>query len=600
MFARILALILAVGYLLLATPAFAQTSATSTVLSASPSALPSSNLQSQYPSSNLQLPTSIPPTSPLYTDLLVNNMFHTFSCLAIGQSMIGQPCLTYQMTKNAQGIIQGVPVLSQTNLSGGALGATTSLLVALYQNPPVKTGDYLASIGNGLGIIKETHAQTVGGSGAAILNPILTLWQVSRNISYVAIIIIFLVIGLMVMFRSKLNPQTVISAQAALPGLVIGLILITFSYFLAGLISDMAFVGTNVVGYYFQAAQGQGPQDLVKDIDDKSVLRLFSSLIPSDRVPTQTSSNINYIEHVLAVIMDNSPPEVADFIRFAAGVMAFQYGEQIGHIVPVIGSLVAILTGTIATAAAMADVPFLGGLILSWIAMVVMIYSMLKLLFNLIKTYLTIVFLTITAPFQLLAAALPGRQGMATNWMLNMLAHVLAFPAVLAVLYFIAYLLKVNKPPFNILQQAAISGQNTFPLLGGLDSGFINYLVAFAALTILPGIPGVISRSIGQAGAAGQLLGQEFSSNLQGGRGYSNQWQQFAGGIQKIGANYNEFRGRPPGWSPASDLEGRGASFFGQRFIQPTSETINKMDEKDWRRRLYGFIRARETPKPKG
>ncbi len=564
MFARILALLLTTTYLLLATPAFAQT-ATPSATTLQPTAY--------------SLPPTVSPTSPLYTDLLVNNMFHTFSCLAVGQSFIGQPCLTYQMTKNAQGMLQGVPVLSQTNLSGGILGATGSMMVALYQHPPVKSADYLASLGSDLGIVKKAQAQGVGGNGAAILNPILKLWQVSRNIAYVIMIIIFLVIGLMVMFRSKLNPQTVITAQAALPGLVIGLLLITFSFFFAGLISDMAFVGTNVVGTYFQMAQGKGPQDLIADLNKNdnrnNILRIYSRLIPDERLPSQERTNANYIEHVLSQFLDNAPESVNSFIRFAASVMAFQYGEQIGHIVPVIGSLVAIGTGLATAAVAAADVPMLGGLLLSWIALAVMIYSLVKLLFNLVKAYLMVIFLTIIAPFQLLAASLPGRQSMATSWMLNMLANVLAFPAVLAAMYLVAYLLGIDTTgSFDISGDSSfnrtlgvlpmtqgthaipITGTATFPLLGGFDVGFINYLAAFAILTIMPGIPGVISRSIGREGAAGELLGREFSSNLQGGRGYSNQWQQFAGGITKIGQNYNEFRGRPPGWSPAEAASG--------------------------------------------
>jgi len=54
----------------------------------------------------------------------------------------------------------------------------TSLIGALYMNPPVRTADYLASVGEGLGIVKEAHAQ-VSGSGASVLSPILSLWQVS-------------------------------------------------------------------------------------------------------------------------------------------------------------------------------------------------------------------------------------------------------------------------------------------------------------------------------------------------------------------------------------------------------------------------------------
>ena len=68
------------------------------------------------------IPTTISPTSPIYTDLLVHNLFHTFSCLAVGQSTIGQPCLTYKLQQDAQGVVRGVPILSQADLSGGLLG----------------------------------------------------------------------------------------------------------------------------------------------------------------------------------------------------------------------------------------------------------------------------------------------------------------------------------------------------------------------------------------------------------------------------------------------------------------------------------------------
>src|SRR3989344_1021444 len=136
-----------------------------------------------YPPSNLNA------SSPYYTDLMVHNMFHTFSCLTVGSSIIGQPCLTYQVTKNAQGAITSIPVLSKADLSGGLLGTTTSLLGALYTNQPIRTVDYLASVKNNFTFVKEAHAQGVTGSGNAVLQPVLALWQVSRNISYLIMII---------------------------------------------------------------------------------------------------------------------------------------------------------------------------------------------------------------------------------------------------------------------------------------------------------------------------------------------------------------------------------------------------------------------------
>lgn len=515
------------------------------------------------------LPPTVSPTSPLYTDLIVNNMFHTFSCLMIGGSIIGQPCLTYQIQQNAQGALQSVPVLSQVNLSGGALGATTSLIGMLYANPPVRTVDYLGSLGEQMGIVKPAHAQ-VTGSGYEVLKPILTLWTVSRNISYVAMIIVFLIIGLMVLFRNRINPQTVITAQAALPGLVIGLILITFSYFLAALISDMAFVGTNVVGYYFSTAQSKPPQNLVDAISKKNVLSIFvpfTKVVSSDKVAGALSSIWNQLEDPNTDRrnpLDLDPQKViTNLAMFMITQLVLPFGGLFGAPGQIVSGAAALtLTGLFPVQVV--------SLALAFIAMAILIYAMFRLLLRLVNAFLTIIFLTITAPFQFLAAALPGRQGIATGWILNMLANILIFPAVLAVLYFIAFILRPANPinrdcvqpctfiisqsnqlPDNNFgspvyaqgtsQQTSITGSETFPLFGGLNLDFIQLLLAFGALVALPKIPDIVVSTVGRMGQAGQLIGQELGGSIREGRGYASQFQQgVAGTTERLGPIMNQ------------------------------------------------------------
>lgn len=160
------------------------------------------------------------------------NFGHAISCILIGQSPIA-PCLEYKMYRDAQGMIRSVPYLASTNTSNGVLGVSLSMIGELISTPPIRSSEFIANLGEQVGI-KSAHAQ-VGGSGSDVLAPIFKLWEVSRNISYLFMIVIFIVVGLMVMFRQRLNPQTVVSIQMALPGLVIGLVAITFSYFLASL-----------------------------------------------------------------------------------------------------------------------------------------------------------------------------------------------------------------------------------------------------------------------------------------------------------------------------------------------------------------------------
>src|SRR3989344_3558779 len=480
---------------------------------ASASSLSSTN--SELPTT-LPLPSYIPPTSPAYMDLMVFNIFHTFSCIAVGSSSIGQPCLTYQ---------NGIPLLSKANLDGGVLGATGSILTALYANPPVRTGDYLASLGEGLGIVKEANAQGVTGSGADVLRPILSLWQVSRNITYVIMIILFVIIG------------------------------------------------TNLVGYYFSLAQNTKQEPLTAVIEEKNILEIYSPFVS---VIKQKD-----LEHAFNTVFDNVSKEVQDFLRLAASAIAFQYGEQIGHAVPGVGDLVAIITGLIAAGVAASAASSIFGLFLSWIVMVIMIYTMLKLLIRLLNSYLQIVFLTISAPFHFLLASLPGRQEMATAWMLNMLCNILAFPAVLGVLYFVSYMVNFSNRREGFFGASDLGvfvnngastlvGPSTLPLLGHLDSHFINTLLAFAALLALPAIPDVICKVVGKESQAGALLARAVSGNLRGGQGYANQGNQIKQAISKGAQNYQTFRGHPPNYSPAKAYEA-GWKVGGKQIIKPST-----------------------------
>lgn len=543
---------------------------------------------SAIPYTLTSIPSSVSPTSPVFTDLLVSNIFHTFGCLAVGADLMGQPCLTYQMSQNAQGVIQGVPVLSQTNFSGGALGATTSIITTLYMSPPVRTSVYLASVGKDLGVVKEAHAQVVG-SGAGVLDPVLGLWRVSRNISYLIMIVIFVVIGLMIMFRQRINPQTVITAQAALPGLVIGLILITFSYFIAALITDAAYVGVNLVGYYFSAAQPNSPPKLVQEIATENVGSIFSQFVGM--------ISVGDLQGILQPIIDTLEPGVQTWVRLFGALLAFQTGSAVGGPLsavagsatcfllpnavapglgvtlgtigaPICGAVAGAVGGTVVgtglAAKAFADPAGTFNWALYFIAIAVMIYTMFKLLLRLVNNYLTIIFLTITAPFHFLVASLPGRQGIATNWILNMFCNVISFPAVFAVFYFVAYIWGGNSAPahfFNVSSgQFNPTGGQTLPLFGGLDLSFVRVLIAYGALLATPTIPDLICKTIGRVGQAGQMIGQEISAGTRGGQGY---FGQTTGGMSNVAGNINHLNeawyGKPVGRGLGGLLQGTGA-----------------------------------------
>ncbi len=469
--------------------------------------------------------------SPQYINLQMINLMHSASCLISGISPINQPCVEY---------IGGIPVLSSVNLSGGMLGTISTGLALLYTNPPIKSIEYLGSIGDSLSFFEVKQAQAqVGGSGSKVLSPVLDLWKVSRNIAYLTIMIIFVVIGVMVMFRNRINPQTVITVQAALPGLVIGLILITFSYFLAALLADIAFVGSNIVGHYFTIAQSQaisvkGP---VNTLENENVLSIFSRFF-------NTTSKEQFIP-LFDTIFKNLPTPAALDILTPARMFTYVIVGMTNQIltltgissIPVAGTATGIFTGIKGLTDAQATGSFLVWLIL----ILVLMYSMFRVLYRLIISYLTIIFLTITAPFHFLIAAFPGRQEVVTVWARNMLANILVFPGVLAIFYFAGYLMGPTlltsaggaggltlSDLLNINNQLGVAGAKTLPLLGGLDQTVIQLILAYGALIAAPAIPEIIINAIGKVGPAGQTIGREVTGAIQSGRGYL---QQGAGAI---------------------------------------------------------------------
>ncbi len=468
------------------------------------------------------------------------------------------------MYKDTQGMVKSIPVLGKANTNHGAIGMVDSAFSAIYSTPPIRSQEFIANLGEQIGI-KSAKAQ-VGGSGNAVLSPIFNLWEASRNFAYLAMIMVFLIIGFMVMFRQKLNPQTVVTVQLALPGLVIGLVMITFSYFIASLIADTAFIGTNVVGYFFASAQKTNPQPLTDRLATQSSIDAFS--------PYLGMVKREQAETMVASVYERLDAPTQNYLSIFAALLTAQFIAPIGSALPPPLNLYATpIFGVLSGGAGYFGTTWVISWVIAIAAFLALIYQMLKLLMRLITSYLTIIFLTITAPFQLLVASLPGRQQIATDWMLNLLGNVLVFPAVLAVFYFVALLLGrdfattatsglLGNP--NLLVDTALAqekitvvGNSAFPLLGGLDLSVLQVLLAFGSLMALPTIPDLVVKAVGKMGQAGQAVSNEVMGAYRTGQGYSNQSQG------ALSSNFNQQRkaimgDSSPHWNPAAN-DGKGA-----------------------------------------
>ncbi|OGE26814.1 hypothetical protein A3C32_00825 [Candidatus Daviesbacteria bacterium RIFCSPHIGHO2_02_FULL_41_14] len=392
------------------------------------------------------------------------SMGHTILCSLAGFSLYGQ-CVGYEYKKEDNKPPAIKPLVYDQLPNGGALGMLGTTTMALY-TPPTSATLYLANLGESIGLSpKSALAQNVAGSGAGIIQPVIQLWQVIRNLAYLAFILVFLSVGFMIMFRSKINPQTVISVQAALPGLVIGLILITFSYFIAALIIDLAFVGVQLSAQIFKTS---GLANNMGDLD-------------------QLSQNSNIFQLFLNAGVNNIGTIFnATNTQFTGTLESIHPGATTG-LPAIIGALVGGLMFMpawpfiVGGFAAGASLQFLIPIIVIAVVLIALFVQLFKLVFALITTYIQLLVFTMAGPLFILYGSIPGRGGAISFWFRGLMANSLIFPTVFMVFLFAGAMLG------NDTKVTA-----SLPLLGGLNGNFIKVLIAFGLILGTPAIPDII------------------------------------------------------------------------------------------------------------
>jgi len=400
---------------------------------------------------------------------------HTICCSLAGISPFNEDgCLGYDQNTKKPLVFNRLP-------NGGALGTLGSSMIALYNNPPTSSIYYLANLGESVGLSPKSAYAQVGGSGEGIIAPVFKLWQAVRNIVYLAFIAVFLTIGLMIMLRQKINPQTVISAQTALPGLVVGLILVTFSYFIAALMIDLAFVGVQLVAQVF-ASSGLANSlgDVQQAAQNSNIFNLFSS----------SGLNLNN----MGIIQKGISGQFLDIFGGGGG------GTLIALIIlTIIGGIVGFLAGgpvgMAIGGAAGASAP---GLVIPTIVILILLIAlfiqMFRLVFALLGSYIQILVFALTGPLFILLGSIPGRGATITAWLKGLIANALVFPAVFAIFLFAGVILGSSE---GWAESIAL------PLFGGLDTNFIKVLIAYGILLGSPAVPDMVRAAFGVKGPQG-------------------------------------------------------------------------------------------------
>lgn len=256
---------------------------------------------------------------------------------------------------------------------------------------------YIANRLSKFSIIPQANAQQEGfGYGA--LGIIQPLWSVSRNIAYAFLVFFMIIFAFMIMFRIKINPQTVITVQSAIPKIIVAAVLATFSFAIAGLMIDLMYVLIGVVAGFLNPM----PWSISFKI-------LYNFLTGTSAIGGAT-------------------------LTAPITILIYMLVYTILFLVLLIINLVSIVS-TLSLFSGLLSILML--LLVVWL-LILCIWYMIKIPWVLIKTVINIYLSVIVGPIQIVAGSLAPKIGFGA-WLRNLVANVFVFPVV-GIGFYLAYL----------------------------------------------------------------------------------------------------------------------------------------------------------------
>ena len=142
-------------------------------------------------------------------------------------------------TSSNGSLVYNLEEYTRSSVSGSLLGVANFIQGIVINEPvPVNLALFWNDSVSRVPFFGKALAQESSYSGP-FLDLILGIWKVTRNFAFGILSAVMVVIGIMIMSRKKLNPQVYVTAQTALPRVVLAVILIAFSYPIGAAIASM-------------------------------------------------------------------------------------------------------------------------------------------------------------------------------------------------------------------------------------------------------------------------------------------------------------------------------------------------------------------------
>lgn len=422
-----------------------------------------------------------------YTQNVMIEVASSLTCMLAGVDPVNpsQKCL---------GIANGKigPVDSQ----GGAIGVMGNLITMTFASP-ILTKDYIRYLVQNFGLAKNTYASdnpTTGagghtqlqqggeGVGLASLSPLTNIWITFRNMTYLLFILIFIIIGFAIMLRIHIDPRTVMTIENQIPKIIIGLILVTFSFAIIGLMIDLMWVAIYLVASVFQTIPGFDPNNKVPEalgqIQGENAFGAFNNFIGYQDVVTRSAGGIKDL--------------IQSFFSVSASLNNTAGDQNTLFILSGLANILSV-AGDLVRNALAGLLGWIGGTLAFLIIGIAVLYSLLKLWFTLIKAYVMILVVTVFSPFWILAGLLPGSKLSFTSLLREVGSNLISFPATL-VMFLLA------KTFMDVFSKAGDSGIFVPPFIGnpGGETGVkaIGSLIGLGMILLTPDVVKMMRKAL--------------------------------------------------------------------------------------------------------
>jgi hypothetical protein len=439
--------------------------------------------------------TNVPTNQHYFTQSVLIEMSAAIVCQLVGIDPINpqSPCLGIDPITNKLGFANA----AQTGAThiGGIVGFMSNTVAVFYQQP-ASTSTYISYLSDNFGIVKKAEAATAtcgtngsgNGYGFCSLYPLLGFWTMSRDLAYFVFVIAFMIIGVGIMMRIKIDPRTVMTIQNQIPRIIVCVLLITFSYAISGLMIDAMWLVTYI-----------GVNQLANVAKDPGLANIVT--------PNLLFTPISFADKIFAYKVTPAPagghgflPLTWDISNAMGGVVQGIFAGAL-NLNPNNTNCSISLTGFNWEGCLNGTMYWLTTIVMLIIILVTLIMTMFRLWFELLKAYTFTLLYVIAAPLWIVMGLLPGKPLGFEKWFRSLFVNLATFPAVALMIM----LAKIFLDIYTGVGQTATPDQanhidpNTNfipPLVGNPNMRNFGVLVAFGILLMTPTILNMLRESL--------------------------------------------------------------------------------------------------------